>query len=147
MVRGASAPGRTEVTPPFAVGRCPANPVRGADFQPLVCPSSDAGREGPEAPDLGLASEARGVLLLTASRVAPFRRTWKFRPDLPREGRARSASGGARQAIHVFQKRFSDSICWLDFDMGWLGSQLVWFILPSQISTGVSLVPAFHPLR
>lgn len=62
MVRGASAPGRTEVTPPFAVGRCPANPVRGADFQPLVCPSSDAGQEGPEAPDLGLASEApRGV--------------------------------------------------------------------------------------
>lgn len=107
---GASAPGQTEVTPPFAVARCPANPVRGAVFQLLVCPSSDAGREGPGAPELGLASEARGVLLLAASRVAPFRRTWKFWPDLPREGRARSASGGVGQPIQFFEKRFSDSI-------------------------------------
>lgn len=119
-MRGASAPGRTEVTPPFAVGRCPANPVRGADFQPLVCPSSDAGREGPEAPDLGLASEARGGLLLAASRVAPFRRTWKFRPDLPREGRARSASE-ERDRPYMFFRNASVivSVGWTLIRGGW----------------------------
>lgn len=105
-------PGRTEVTPPFAVRRCPANPVCGAVFQPplchlhpLLCLYLDAGREGPESPRARTwFGNARRPTSPRGPRVAPYRRIREVQLDFSREGRSHLSDSEGRGSPHLFRR-------------------------------------------
>lgn len=147
-------PGRTEVTPPFAVRRYPANPVCGAVFQPplcllhpLLCPSLDAGRDGPESPRAQTwFGNARRPSSPRGPRVAPYRRIREVQPEFSREGRSHLSASEGRGSPHLFRRNaFLVVFVFSGFWYGMVGESTR-FVRPFPlVSTGESQVSACHP--